>query len=238
MTIDITELWTDSPEFAIAKRVLLDRYAQLRSRHAPSGPQTLKRELTPRERVASSYTVIIVQHADIATTAFESDHYAPGFALLRPAFEAAMKQFAIGAYAGEDDGWQSIPNSSALTSRNLKKLEEYAGISDLASLWKDIAPVLNDFVHGGKGQLTSNPLAAEHSKPQYPGTWFGSAMRLYMVLTLMTSGWLWAHLGYGDRCEAILRALSGEDWIAIETVHDGEKVRVELPGPSPLTVVG
>ena len=69
MTIDITELWTDSPEFAIAKRVLLDRYAQLRSRHAPSGPQTLKRELTPRERVASSYTVIIVQHADIATTA-------------------------------------------------------------------------------------------------------------------------------------------------------------------------
>lgn len=34
---------------------------------------------------------------------------------------------------------------------------------------------------------------------------------------LVTSGWFWAHVGYEERCEAILNAVTSEDWGTLTT---------------------
>ena len=64
-------------------RILLSRYQRLRSLHAPAGSQIYKRDETARERHASSYTVVAIEHADAAVQAFASKWYPHGFALAR-----------------------------------------------------------------------------------------------------------------------------------------------------------
>ena len=109
--INVAALDTNSRGFPTAKEAILSRYERLRSRHAPAGSQTFKRDATARERNASSYTLVAIEHADVAVQAFASNQYPPGFALARPMLEAVVKQFMIGDYKSEDDGWQSIQMS-------------------------------------------------------------------------------------------------------------------------------
>ena len=73
--INVAVLETDSPEFSIAKEAILSRYQRLRSLHAPAGSQIYKRDATARERHASSYTVVAIEHADAAVQAFASKWY-------------------------------------------------------------------------------------------------------------------------------------------------------------------
>ena len=91
------------------------------------------------------------------------------------------------------------------------------------------SPVLNDFVHGGRGQLTSNPIN-ESSQPRYPGAWFWSVMLLYTMCVLLTSGWFWAHLGDEKRCRAILDDIRKEDWGTLAMWRNGQEVRVVARG--------
>ena len=227
--INVAVLETDSQEFPTAKEAIVSRYERLRSKHAPAGSQTFKRDATARECNASSYTVVAVEHADAAVQAFASERYPPGFALARPMLEAVVKQFMIGDYKSEDDGWQSIPDIR-VNQRSLSRLAaHHPELSSIVPLWKNLSPVLNDFVHGGRGQLTSNPIN-ESSEPRYPGAWFWSVMLLYTMCVLLTSGWFWAHLGDEKRCRAILDAITKEDWGTLTIWRNGQEVRVVARG--------
>ena len=124
--INVAALETDSQEFPTAKEAIVSRYERLRSKHAPAGSQTFKRDATARECNASSYTVVAVEHADAAVQAFASERYTPGFALARPMLEAVVKQFMIGDYKSEDDGWQSIPDIR-VNQRSLSRLAAHLG---------------------------------------------------------------------------------------------------------------
>ncbi len=138
--------------------------------------------------------MVIVEQADVAMRAFRGGHYPSGFALGRPALEGLIKQFLIGEYADDDDGWQRIVRSQErITPRKLQELaERFPELADIVPVWKTLAPILNDFVHGGVGQLTSNPINAV-SEPRYPGAWFWSTALVYTVCMLATSGWFWVH---------------------------------------------
>ena len=231
--INVADLSTDSQEFPIAREAILGRYERLRAQHLPAGEQTFKRDASARERTASSYTVVTVEHADIAMRAFGGGHYPPGFALARPALEGLIKQFLIGEYADEDDGWQRIVRSQdRITVSKLQELtERFPELAHIVPLWKTLAPILNDFVHGGVGQLTSNPIDAV-SKPRYPGAWFWSTALVYTVCMLATSGWFWVHIGEQERAKALVDAVAGEDWASITTMRNGQIVRIFAAPPS------
>ena len=85
--------------------------------------------------------------------------------------------------------------------------------------------MLNDFVHGGRGQLTSNPID-DNGWPRYPAAWFWSSMLIATMSALVTSGWFWAHIGHEDRCQRILDVVTKEDWGALTLLHNGQHVRI------------
>ena len=224
--INLTALETDSRDFPLARRAVLDRYVRLYEEHAPDGRLTRKRSVPQRELVASAYTPIITSHTQTIAGAFESGLYASGFALTRPMMEALLKQAMLGEYEGDDDGWKKIPDRRIrVTRKHLQELESRSGCSDILSWWTSLKPVLNDFVHGGKGQLTSNPVD-EHGWPQYPGAWFWSSMLIATMSALVTSGWFWAHIGHEERCQRILDAVTKEDWGALTVLRKGQHVRI------------
>ena len=225
--INVGELETNSQEFPIAREAILRRYERLHTLHVPSGQLTYRRNPPQRERVASSYTLIAVEHADVAMRAFGDAVYSPGFTLARPTMEAVVKQFLLDDYEGANDGWHSIPKKQLrVTTSSLRALtQRHPELSAIAPLWTKLSPVLNDFVHGGMGQLTSNPID-RYGEPQYPGSWFAWAARLYTVLMLVSSGRFWAHLGDLERYQAVLRVVIQEDWRVIEITRNGQDVRV------------
>ena len=224
--INLTALETDSRDFPLARRAILDRYVRLYEEHAPDGPLTRKRSVPQRELVASAYTPIITSHTQTIAGAFESGLYASGFALTRPMVEALLKQAMLGEYEGDDDGWKKIPDRRIrVTRKHLQELESRSGCSDILSWWTSLKPVLNDFVHGGKGQLTSNPVD-NNGWPQYPGAWFWSSMLIATMSALVTSGWFWAHIGHEERCRRILDAVTKEDWRVLTLLHKGRHVRI------------
>ena len=70
--IDVAALETDSREFPLAKRAILDRYSRLYAEHSPDGPLTRGRDAPQRECVAGAYTAIIMSHTQTAAWAFDS----------------------------------------------------------------------------------------------------------------------------------------------------------------------
>ena len=132
----------------------------------------------------------------------------------------------LGDYERDDERWKSIPAQNVKVTK--KALEDFAarsGVSDVLPVWNNLSPVLNDFVHGGKGQLTSNPIN-EQGWPQYPGSWFWSSMQVVTMSALITSGWFWAHIGDEERCRAIMDAVTGDDWGSITVKRNGQPVRI------------
>ena len=224
--IKLATLETDSRDFLLARRAVLDRYNRLFAEHTPDGPLTRGRDAPQRECVASSYTAIVMSHTQTVAGAFNSGLYASGFALVRPTLEALLKQAMLGEYKGDDDGWKKIPDQRIRVTRgHLKQLESRSGCSDILPWWENLKPVLNDFVHGGRGQLTSNPIDA-NGWPRYPGAWFWSSMLIATMSALVTSGWFWAHIGHQERCQRILDAVTTEDWRALTLIHNGQHVRI------------
>ena len=224
--INVAALETDSRDFPLARRAVLGRYNRLYEEHTPGGRLTRGRDAPQRERVAGSYTAIVMSHTQTAAGAFNSSLYASGFALVRPMLEALLKQAMLGEYKGDDDGWKKIPARRInVTRAQLKELGSRSGCSDILPLWENLKPVLNDFVHGGRGQLTSNPID-ENGWPQYPGAWFWSSMLIATMSVLVTSGWFWAHIGYEKHCQRILDAVIKEDWGALTLLHNGQHVRI------------
>ena len=231
--INVANLSTDDRDFPIAREASLNRYWRLRAQHLPAGRQTFKRNASARERTASSYTVVIVEHADIAMMAFGGGHYPPGFALARPALEGLIKQLLVGEYEDDDDGWQRIVRSQErITPRRLQELaERFPELVHVVPVWRTLGRILNDFVHGGVGQLTSNPIDAV-SKPRYPGAWFWSVALVFTVCMLATSGWFWVHIGEQERAKGLTDAIAGEDWESLTTMHNGQSVRIFAAPPS------
>ena len=231
--INVADRRTDSREFAIAKGAILDRYRRRRAQHLPVGDHTANGGVSERVRTARSYTVVIVDHADIAMRAFRGGHYPPAFALARPTLEGLIKQLLIGEYADEDDGWQRIVRSQErITPGRLKELtERFPELAHVVPVWRTLGRILNDFVHGGLGQLRSNPIDAV-SEPRYPGTWFWATALVYTVCMLATSGWFWAHLGEQERAKALTDAVNREDWECITVMHNGQNVRIFAAPPS------
>ena len=224
--INVAALETDSRDFPLARRAILDRYNRLYKDHMPNGPLTRRRDAPQRECVASSYTAIVMSHTQTVAGAFDSGLYASGFALVRPMLEALLKQAMLGEYKGDDDGWKKIPDLRIRVTRaNLKALEFRSGWSDILPWWENVKPVLNDFVHGGRGQLTSNPID-ENGWPKYPGAWFWSSMLIATMSALITSGWFWAYIGDEERCQRILDAVTKEDWGALTLLDNGQHVRI------------
>ena len=205
---------------------VLDRYNRLFAEHTPDGRLTRGRNPPQWECVAGSYTAIVMSHTQTVASAFDSELYASGFALVRPMLEALLKQAMLGEYKGDDDGWKKIPDRRIRVTRaHLKELESRSGCSDILPLWENLKPMLNDFVHGGRGQLTSNPID-ENGWPRYPGAWFWSSMLIATMSALLTSAWFWAHIGQEERCQRILDAVTKEDWGALTVPHNGQHVRI------------
>ena len=224
--IDAAAIETDHKDFATVKIALLARYERIFQRYSPGGRLVRLREAPQREAVAGSYTPIILSHTQTVASAFNAGLYASGFALVRPALEALLKQVMLGDYEGDDDGWKSIPDRPLRVNRaTLRKLAARPGNPDALPLWKDLSPVLNDFVHGGRGQLTSNPID-EQGRPQYPAAWFWSSMQVVTMAALITSGWFWAHIRDEERCRAIMDAVTGDDWGSITVKRNGQAVKI------------
>ena len=221
---------TNHKDFHIVKQAALDRYSKL-ARHVPSGRLTRGHDVSVREEYAGSYTVIIVNHATTMAHAFHSNRYASGFALTRPTLEALMKQVLLTAYKGDDDGWQKlVAKRIRVNRRSLKDLAARTGWPDISQWWVGVGPILNDFVHGGPGQLLGNPID-DDGWPVYPGDWFWAAMLVATVSMLTTSGWFWGHIKDQERAKAVMTDLSTEDWRTITTLRNGQMI--QIVGPSP-----
>ena len=233
--IKVAERTTASSDFHIVKEAVLERYRRLYRRHSPGGPQTRKRDVSQRELVAGSYTVIITQHALTMDNTFRIERYASGFALARPMLEALLKQAMLLSHDGDDDDWKSIADRRIkVTRRNLADLSTRTGWPDVGPMWRGLKPWLNDFVHGGRGQLTSNPIN-EDSKPVYEGAWFWTAMLVASLATLAAHGFLWAHLGDDDRAKRVLDDLAEENWNRITISRNGQTVHIVGPSPAKTT---
>ena len=225
--IDVSGSATDGPEFGIIKDAVLDRYRRL-LRHAPRGSLQYKRDAPQRESAASAYTPIITSHAQVVAGAFESRLYASGFALVRPTLEALLKQSMVGAYDSDDDGWKRIvARRLRVTRKGLKELASRQGWPDMGPLWAGLSPWLNDFVHGGHGQLISN--SPQSLEPSYPADWFWTAMFVSTVAMLSTSAWFWAHLGHDERWKPILDDMGSEDWGTLTDGRNGQIVTIIGP---------
>ena len=190
--IKVVDLATDSPDFGVIRRTVLARYNRLYTQHTPYGRLTYRHDASQREIVAGTYTAIVLTHAQVAAGAFHSELYASGFALMRPMLEALLKQYTVGGY-DHDDGWKNdIDAQPRITKGSLRKLAALGG-PDFTLLWADLSPWLNDFVHGGYGQLSCNH-NPETGKPDYPASWFWTAMLIATLSMLASSAWLWAYL--------------------------------------------
>ena len=209
-----------------SRRTVLDRYDRLYRQHVPGGRLTYRRDASQRDLVAGTYTSIVVNHAQVATCAFRSELYASGFTLMRPILEAVLKQYAVGNYDRDDDGWKDdiVDRPLRITKDSLKKLAARGG-PDFTPFWKGISPWLNDFVHGGFGQLSSNH-NPETGEPHYPASWFWTAMIIATLSMLMSSAWFWTYMGHADRAEAVLHGIQSESWGSLETMHNGQGVRI------------
>ena len=224
--IDVAAIETDDRNFHIGKEAILDRYKRIFAQHSPGGQLVRLRDVPQRMAVAGSYTPIVLSHTQTAAGAFRSGLYASGFALVRPTLEALFKQYMLDEYDGDDDRWKKIPNRKVnVNLSSLRELSTRSGCPDITPFWKDLSPVLNDFVHGGKGQLTSNPIN-DQGWPQYPGAWFWTSMLVITICALATSGWFWAHIGHEESCQAILDTLAGEDWGTLTVMRNGQQVRI------------
>ena len=224
--INVATLETDSPYFPLAKERVLERYNRLYAEHTPAGKLTHRREPSHRECVASSYTTIVLSHTQTVASAFNSGLYASGFALVRPMLEALLKQMLLTNYTEDDDGWQKlVAERIRVNRRSLQDLTARTGWPDISQWWVGVGPILNDFVHGGKGQLTSNPID-ENGLPRYPGAWFWSSMHFATISVLFTSACFWTHFGYEEPCRRILDTVTKEDWGALTLVHNGQVVRI------------
>ena len=222
--IKVTDLATNSPDFGVVKRTVLERYDRL-YKHVPDGRLSYKRAASQREIVSGTYMQLVVSHGFIAANAFRSDVYAPGFALMRPMLEALLKQFVVGNYGGVDDGWKhDIAAQPRINTGSLKRLAELGG-PDFTPLWTNLSHWLNDFVHGGYGQLSSNynPTTGE---PCYPASWFWHAMIITTLSMLTSSAWFLTYLGHEDRAKAVLRGMQVESWDTLTVTHNGQEVKI------------
>ena len=223
--IKVADLATDSPDFGVVRCAVLGRYDRLHKQHVPDGRLPRRRNASQREIVVGTYTAIVLTHAQVAASAFGSGLYASGFALMRPMLEALLKQHIVGGYDRDDDGWKNdIDDQPRITKGSLKKLAE-RGAPDFSPLWAGLSPWLNDFVHGGYGQLSSNH-NPETGKPDYPASWFWTAMLIATLSILSSSAWLWDYLGHEDRAEAILDGMRAESWDSLTVMHNGQEVRI------------
>ena len=224
--IDITERTTASEDFHVIRDAALERYRKLYTRHSAGGSQACKRNASQRENVASSYSVIITQHALTMIDAFHLKRYASGFALVRPVLEAFLKQVAVMNFRDDGDGWQSIRDKRFdVTVKSLTDLSNRTGSPNVGPLWGALARPLNDFVHGGRGQLMSNPID-EDGKPIYPADLFWGATLIATLATVSTQAILWEHLGHENRTKRALDDLTSEDWDRITISRNGQTVHI------------
>ena len=227
--IKVADLATNSPDFGVVRRTVLDRYDRLYRQHVTCGRLPYRRNASQRDLVAGTYTSIVLTHAQVATGAFRSELYASGFTLIRPILEAVLKQYAVCDYDRDDDGWKDniVDSRLRITKGSLKKLAAREG-PDFTNLWKNLSPWLNDFVHGGFGQLSKN-YNPETGEPHYPASWFWAGMIIVTQLMLTSSILFLAHMGHTDRAEAVLHGMESEPWGSLETMHNGQGVRI-IPG--------
>ena len=227
--IKVADLETNSPNFGMVKRTVLERYNRLYRKHAPDGRLFYKRDSPQRELAAGTYMLIVVSHASVAADAFNSERYASGFTLMRPMLEALLKQHEVSNYAGDDDGWKDdVDAQPRINKGRLKKLAELGG-PDFTPLWTTHSHWLNDFVHGGYGQMSGNYNSTSDGpryEPCYPASWFWSAMLFATVSMLTSSGWFWGYLGHEDRAAAVLRGMQEESWDTQTVMHNGQEVRI------------
>ncbi len=223
--IKVEDVTTDVPDFGVIRRAVLDRYDRLFTQHRPDGRLTYRRDASQREIVAGTYTVLVLTHAQVVAGAFDCKLYASGFALMRPILEALLKQYMVGGYERGGDGWQNdIDAQPRINKGSLRTLADRGG-PDFTRLWAGLSPWLNDFVHGGYGQLSSN-YNPEIGLPKYPASWFWTAMLIATVAMLSSSAWLWDYLGHEDRAKAVLHRMRAESWHSLAAMHNGQEIRI------------
>ena len=237
--IDLMNLKTDDPDFLVMRAALLKRHDRLVARHRPGGPVTCQRTLSPREKVASAFTPVILDHTHTIVAAFGSSVYSSAFALVRPTMEGLLKQMLVIAYKGSDSGWKDMiderPKSKSgrrgrgpvrVNENSLRKLASLDGWPDGTALWNDLAPWLNEFAHGGISQLKSNH---DVRTPRYPAHWFYDAMLICTVVALSTSASFWSLLGHNERATSVMRDMAATDWDFLVPPDSQEPTKIIKP---------
>jgi len=164
---------------------------------------------------------------------FRVGRFASGFALTRPMLEALLKQTLL--FGSDDESWESIPDKHIrVTRKKLMNLSASTGSTDMGPLWSGLSPWLNDFVHGGRGQLQSNLMNAD-GKPVYPGVWFWTAMVAATITVLATYSLFWAHLENDERAKKAMNDMATENWHCITTMRNGQHVRIVGLSPARVT---
>ena len=115
--------------------------------------------------------------------------------------------------------------ANALDKIGIEELEEFSGYPGLGQWWKELQPQLNDFVHGGIGQLKGNPID-DKGWPRYPARWVWSCMLMATLLALFASSVFWDHIDHKDRNAELLKAVTSEDWGGITLARNGLPTRI------------
>ena len=68
-SLKVADLATNSPDFCVVRRTVLDRYDRLYRQHVTGGRLTYRRDASQRDLVAGTYTSIVLNHAQVATGA-------------------------------------------------------------------------------------------------------------------------------------------------------------------------
>ena len=186
---------------------------------------TYERHATAQQVIARAYSIIILDHTLVITDAFRRGLHAPGFALVRPTRETLLKQYLAADFVGDDETFKRLARSRPrIDSKALQQLS--AQQPDAWPVWNQLSPWLTDCTHGGPGQLVGNNLRPCEG---YPGEMFWTAMLVSTVAMLATSGWFWHHMGHEDRAQRVLKAMGSENWDHIQTMRNGQTVRIVAP---------
>lgn len=220
--INVRNIRTNSPEFPVVRDGLVDRYNRL-GRANRIRRTTLRREMSRCEIMAASYTGVVLSHTETIAFSTRQEHYASALALVRPALEATLKQLRLALCENDSEAEEIVTRQNRIGRGTLEEIETLGGRGfGLTKFWTHMKPFMNDFVHGGVGQLTSNNCGTEGTVA-YDGAWIWTALLVASNLMLGTTATWYALSGNSENALHVVDVAMGEDWSEVQTECKGQR---------------
>ena len=176
------------------------------------------------ETMAASYTAVVLSHTETIAFSSKQEHYASALALVRPALEATLKQLRLAQCQNDSEAEEIVTRKNRINRGTLEEIESLAdGGFSLTGFWTHMKPFMNDFVHGGVGQLTSNNCETEGTV-EYDGAWIWTALLVASTLMLGTTATWYALSGNAEDALRIVDVAAREDWSKVQTECKGQRI--------------